>query len=66
MVRMINAWTGTEMFVADDRVDEYLAAGCHLAAETATKAEAVKVEPKEAKPKPAAKKAPVKKTTTKK
>lgn len=66
MVRMINAWTGTEMFVADDRVDEYLAAGCCLAAETATKAEAVKVEPKEAKPKPAAKKAPVKKTTTKK
>lgn len=66
MVRMINAWTGTEMFVADDRVDEYLAAGCYLAAETATKAEAVKVEPKEAKPKSAAKKAPVKKTTTKK
>ena len=62
MVRMINAWTGTEMFVADDRVDEYLAAGCYLAAETATKAEAVKVEQKKAAPK----KTTAKKTTTKK
>lgn len=64
MVRMVNAWTGTEMFVADDRVDEYLAAGCSLAAEAATKAETVTDEPKKAEPKP--KKAPAKKTTTKK
>ncbi len=63
MVRMINAWTGTEMFVADDRIDEYLAAGCVLAADSATKAETVKDEPK-VEPKP--KKAPAKKTTTKK
>ena len=64
MTRMINGWTGTEMFVADDRVDEYLAAGCVLAAKPVTKkAEPVKVESKtEEKPK----KAPVKKVTAKK
>ena len=60
MVRMLNAWTGTEMFVADDRVDEYLAAGCILAADSATKAETVKDEPKKAAPK----KTTAKKTTT--
>ena len=66
MVRMLNAWTGTEMFVADDRVNEYLAAGCVLAAEPAAKAEPVKDEPKKVEPKPTVKKAPAKKTTTKK
>lgn len=66
MVRMINGWTKTEMFVADDRVNEYLAAGCILAAESAPKkAEPVKAEPKkEIKPEP--KKAPVKKAPAKK
>ena len=64
MVPMLNAWTGTEMFVAEDRVDEYLAAGCVLAADSAAKAETVKEEQKKADPKP--KKAPAKKTTTKK
>ena len=29
MTRMINAFTGTEMWVADDRIEEYKAAG-HL------------------------------------
>lgn len=49
MVRMINGLTGTEMFVADDRVDEYLAAGNILAADSVTaKAEPVKEEPKKA------------------
>lgn len=67
MVRMINGWTGTEMFVADDRVDEYLAAGCSLAADSVTKkaepvTEEPKAEPKEPKKAPA-KKAPAKKTT---
>ena len=72
MVRMINAWTKTEMFVAEDRVDEYKAAGCILAAEPATaKAEPVKEEPKKAEPKAepkkaTTKKAPVKKTTASK
>ena len=32
MVKMVNASTGTEMWVADDRVDEYKAAGHILAA----------------------------------
>lgn len=71
MVRMINAWTKTEMFVAEDRVDEYTAAGCILAADSATaNAEPVKEEPKEAEPKAepkkATRKAPAKRATTKK
>lgn len=32
MVEMVNAYTGTSMWVADDRVDEYKAAGHKLAA----------------------------------
>lgn len=61
MVRMINCWTNTEMLVADDRVDEYKAAGCILAAkaekptvEAPTEKVDVpkeKVEPKKAEPK---------------
>lgn len=54
---MINGWTKTEMLVAEDRVDEYLAAGCILAANSATAAEPVKEKPK---------KTVAKKTTTKK
>ena len=66
MVKMINAWTKTEMFVAEDRVDEYKAAGCFLAAVSVTKeAESVKEEPK-VEPKVEPKKAPVKKAPTKK
>lgn len=34
MVKFINRLTGTEMWVADDRLDEYLAAGHKLAAVT--------------------------------
>lgn len=58
MVVFINSLTNTEMFVADDRKDEYLAAGYLLAADfygKTEKAEPVKEEPK--------KKAPVKKST---
>ena len=64
MVRMINGWTGTEMFVAEDRKDEYLAAGHRLAAEAPApkKAEPVKEEPKKAAPV----KAPAKKSTRRK
>ena len=68
MVRMIS-WSGTEMYVAEDRVDEYTAAGCVLAAETAAKAEPVKEQPKKATPSKSttAKKATTtKKTTAKK
>lgn len=33
MVKFINVFTGTEMWVADDRVEEYKAAGHTLAAD---------------------------------
>lgn len=47
MVRFINALTGTEMLVADDRKEEYMAAGHRLAADPSTKrVESVKEEPK--------------------
>lgn len=56
MIKFINALTGTEMLVADDRKDEYLAAGHRLAAVSPVKkAETVKAEPN---------KAPVKKSAT--
>lgn len=54
MVAFINSLTGTEMLVADDRKDEYLAAGYRLAADLAEKPES--------KPK----KAPEKKSSAKK
>lgn len=53
MVEMINALTGSLMQVADDRVEEYKAAGHKLAASSIS--EKPKAEPKKAK-----------KTTTKK
>lgn len=57
MTVFINSLTGTEMLVADDRKEEYLAAGHKLAASSkAEKPDAVE-EPK---------KAPAKKTTKKK
>lgn len=37
MVKFINAYTGTEMWVAEDRVEEYKAAGHKLAAADAVK-----------------------------
>lgn len=55
MVRFINALTGTEMLVADDRKEEYIAAGHRLAAEPlAKKVESVKEEPKRTPPKKSA------------
>lgn len=56
MVEFINAFTGTQMWVADERVEEYKAAGHKLAAEPSAA-----TMPTE-KPK----KAPTKKTATKK
>ena len=56
MVTFINSLTGTEMLVADDRKEEYLAAGHRLAViPVAKKTETVQEEPK---------KAPVKKSAT--
>ena len=58
MIAFINALTGTEMLVAEDRMEEYKAAGHKLAADTsvkAKKAETVQESPK---------KAPMKKQTT--
>lgn len=48
MVRFINKYTGTDMWVADDRVEEYKAAGHKLAASD--------TEPAKEKPKSKAKK----------
>lgn len=65
MVKFINALTGTEMFVADDRKEEYMAAGHRLAAvpsAVAKKTETVKEEPKKTSYKaPAKKSVPAKK-----
>lgn len=55
MLRFINGITGTEMFVADERKDEYLAAGHRLAASATETTEKAPAKPKT-----------VKKTTTKK
>ena len=67
MTKLICAWTGTEMWVADDRVDEYLGQGHTLAPSTTKKpieevpvtepkaepkVEELKVEPKAPKKKP--------------
>lgn len=47
MIKFINALTGTEMLVADDRKEEYIAAGHRLAAAPlAKKVEPVKEETK--------------------
>ena len=51
MVKFINKITGTEMLVANDRVQEYKAAGHKLAADLGTKPS--KEEPKQEKVKTA-------------
>lgn len=56
MIEMLNPFTGTNFWVADDRVDEYKAAGFPLAADLEKpKVEVKKVEkapePKEEEPK---------------
>lgn len=70
MIKFINGWTGTDMWVAETRVEEYIAAGHKLAAappEVPTVKE--KPEPKtkeKAEPKKAPEKKPAAKATTKK
>ena len=67
MIAFVNAVTGTEMLVADDRREEYIAAGHKLVAvPSAKKAEPVAEKPKEEPQKVVSKKAPVRKTATKK
>lgn len=62
MVKLINTFTGTEMWVADERQDEYIAAGHKLAADPVSKpTEVVDEEPKKV-----VKKTTEKKATTKK
>lgn len=61
MLKLINSLTGTEMFVADDRIDEYLSAGHVLADNPPAK----KTAPVEEKPKEAPKKTYYKATTKK-
>ena len=62
MIKFTNALTGTEMLVADDRKDEYLAAGHILAAiPIAKKAETVQEEPKKVNKAPTRKSATAKK-----
>lgn len=46
MVRMINKLTGSDMYVAEDRVKEYTAAGHKLAAAAAGKEPAKKTAKK--------------------
>lgn len=53
MIKFINAYTGTDMFVSEERKEEYLAAGHRLAAESSL-------------PEVKAEKASTKKTTSKK
>ena len=72
MKRFINTMTGTEMWVADNRVDEYKAAGHKLAADVGNEVDTkkpadddlVEAEPKEA-VEAAPKKTRTKKTTAK-
>lgn len=61
MVEFINAFTGTQMWVADERVEEYKAAGHKLAAEPSATTMPTE-EPKKA----STKKVATKKTATKK
>lgn len=46
MVKFINAYTGTEMWVAENRVEEYKAAGHKLAADVETVKPTEDEEPK--------------------
>lgn len=52
MIKFINGFTHTEMWVSEDRVEEYKAAGHQLAAEPTERTE----EPKKPAKKPTAKK----------
>lgn len=62
MVKLINAFTDTEMWVADERQDEYIAAGHKLAAAPVSKpTEVVDEEPTKVVKKTTAKKATTKK-----
>ena len=61
MVEFVNAFTGTKMWVADERKEEYMAAGHQLAASPS-----VATMPTEEPKKATTKKVAAKKTATKK
>lgn len=48
MIEIVNRLTGTKMWVADERKEEYLAAGHRLAAESAKPTVSVEEKPKKA------------------
>jgi hypothetical protein len=68
MIKLINKTTGTPMWVADERKDEYLEAGHKLASAPSAKkpVEEAKVEDAEEKPVEPAKEVKVTKKTSKK
>lgn len=66
MVRFINRFTNTEMWVTDERKDEYMAAGHLLVANAPSAKPAVEDKPVEKEVKQTPKKTTVKKATTKK
>lgn len=66
MVRFINRFTNTEMWVTDERKDEYMAAGHLLVANAPSAKPTVEDKPVEKEVKQTPKKTTVKKTTTKK
>ena len=61
MIKFVNRLTGTVMWVADERKDEYLRAGHKLALSCAKPSEVADEEPKKVAPKKATKKAQSKK-----
>jgi len=66
MVRFINRFTNTEMWVTDERKDEYMAAGHLLVANAPSAKPTVEDKPVEKEVKQTPKKTTVKKATTKK
>ena len=66
MVRFINRFTNTEMWVTDERKDEYMAAGHILVANAPSAKPTVEVKPVEKKVTPKKTTTTAKKTTAKK
>lgn len=66
MVRFINRFTNTEMWVTDERKDEYMAAGHILVANAQSAKPTVEVKPVEKKVTPKKTTTTAKKTTAKK
>ena len=65
MIKFVNRFTGSTMFVAEDRKDEYIEAGHKLASSPVKAVKAAEAEPEKEEPKEEPKK-PAKKATRKK